>query len=160
MKPIIIPSPQRERWLTQHVPYRISILRGLTVCDEQGGPKGLFRPVFPCIFEASLIVCRWTANFFGLHVHKGTLKLVHERKKTTDVFAIDVGGFLVDPNSLQPEQQKLLTSVLLGANVASAHPTREEIGLMDWEDVKPASVLLIEKTRKHLYDPLGMDLPE
>jgi len=158
---IVLPSPEREKWVTKHVPYRIRILRGLAIYNAQGGKNGALQPVFPSIFEASLIICRWTANFLGLCLdEKRSLQQATRRKHATDIFVIDVGGALVDPAALSDAERMLLTSVLDGANVASAHPTREGRGSMDWRDVEPASALLIEKLKTNLYDVLGMDFPK
>jgi hypothetical protein len=159
LRPIIIRSPERERWLDAHLPYRIEILRGLDIYNSNGGPGGRLRPVFPSIFEAALIACRWSACFLGLRLDKASLRQATKRQKPNDVFAADLGGTLIDPAALPRDQRVLLISVLKGANVASAHPAREGAHSMVPEDVDAASALMIVKLRTHVYDVLGLRLP-
>jgi len=157
-----IPSPERDRWLNDHVPYRIKMLGGLDTFVTTGGRKGPLEPVFPSIFESALIACRWSGNFLGLRVSKeGVLCPVKKRhSRGGDVFCIDLGGTLVDPNSLSKSDAALLTSVLLGADVATAHATREGIHPMTWADVRLAAPFLIRQIEVHLYDVLGLQVPE
>ena len=156
----IAPS-ERENWLYKHVPYRIQILRGLAIYNEQRGPNGPLLPVFPCIFEASLVICRWTANFLGLKFDRRTRTLRRPREREDDdVFVFDLGGTLIDPAELLPEEQALLISVLEGANKASAHATIEGSHSMTPGQVKPAAALMIGKIKTHLYDVLRMQVPE
>jgi hypothetical protein len=160
--PIIIPSPERERWLNEHVPYRIKMLQGLDVFVVTRGRRGPLESVFPSIFESALIACRWSGNFLGLGVSsQGVLRPIKGRHvRGGDVFSIDLGGTLVDPNSLTKSEAALLGCVLLGANVATAHATREGIHPMTWDDVRLAAPLLILQIKLHLYDVLGMRVPE
>lgn len=158
---ITIPSPEREQWLDRHLPYRIQILRGLALYDAHGGPNGPWMPVFPGIFEASLVACRWSASFLGLCLAKsGSLQQVTKRPKVTDVFSVDVGGALVDPTVLPAAESTLLALVFKGANVASAHPVREGAHAMTPAEVPKASVLLIRLIETHVYDRLGLAYPE
>lgn len=159
--PNIIPSPERERWLNEHVPYRIKMLHGLDAFVANGGQKGPLEPVFPSIFEGALIACRWSGNFLGLRESKGVLCPKTKRHpRGADVFSIDLGGTLVDPNSLAKSDAALLGRVLLGASVATAHPTREGIHRMKWGDVRLAAPILILQIKLHLYDVLGLRVPE
>jgi len=124
--PKLIPPEESKRWLYEHVPYRIKMLQGQEAFVVTGGRSGPLERVFPSIFESALIACRWSGNFLGLRAsHKGALVPIEERPKDTDVFSIDLGGTLVDPESLSDSDAVLLGCVLLGANVATAHPTRE-----------------------------------
>jgi len=161
--PNFIPSPERERWLNEHVPYRIKMLRGLDAFVETDGRTGPLEPVFPSMFESALIACRWSGNFLGLCVSKkGVLCSIEKRHHTGDVFSIDLGGTLVDPNSLTKSHTTLLRRVLLGANVATAHPTREGIhpDPVTWDDVRLAAPFLIRQIKVHLYVVLGLQVPE
>ena len=159
--PLIIPSPEREQWLNKHVPYRIKMLQGLDAFVTSGGRTGPLEPVFPSIFESALIACRWSGNFLGLVSPKGVLRPIKDRHaRGGDVFSIDLGGTLVDPNSLTKNEAALLGCVLLGANLATAHPTREGIYPMTWDDVRSAAPLLILQIQLHLYDVLGIKVPE
>jgi hypothetical protein len=158
--PNVIPSPERERWLNEHVPYRIKMLDGLKDFVATGGRSGPLEPVFPSIFESALIACRWSGNFLGLCVSKDVLCPIKKRPRDGDVFSIDLGGTLVDPNSLSKSEAALLRCVLLGANVATAHPTKEGIHPMIWDDVRLAAPLLILQIKLHLYDVLGLRVPE
>jgi hypothetical protein len=159
--PNFIPSPERERWLNEHVPYRIKMLDGLDAFVATGGRRGPFEPVFPSIFESALIACRWSGNFLGLRESKGVLCPIKKRHaRGGDVFSVDLGGTLVDPNSLTKSEAALLACVLLGANVATAHPTKEGIHPMIWDDVRLAAPLLILQIKLHLYDVLGLRVPE
>src|SRR5690348_16055436 len=93
-----IRSPERERWLNEHVPYRIKMLRGLDTFVATDGKTGPLELVFPSIFESALMACRWSGNFLGLRVSKkGVLCSIEERLHSEDVFSIDLGGKLVDP---------------------------------------------------------------
>jgi len=161
--PTLIPSPERERWLNDHVPYRIKMLQGLDAFVATDGRRGPLEPVFPSIFESALIACRWFGNFLGLCVSKkGVLCSIEKRRHSGDVFSIDLGGKLVDPNSLTNGDAALLRRVLLGANVATAHATREGIHTdpVTWDDVRSAAPLLIRQIKSHLYDVLGLQVPE
>jgi hypothetical protein len=160
ISPNIIPSPECERWLTQHVPYRIKMLQGPDAFVSSRGRRGKLEPVFPSIFESALISCRWSGNFLGLGLTKGVLAPA-KRSYPTDVFSIDLGGTLVDPSSLTAKEKVLLECVLRGANVATAHPTREGIHPWNdpWGDVRKAAPLLIQQIKLHLYDVLGMRAP-
>ena len=161
LQPIMISSQERERWLNAHVPYRIQILRGLTIYNEQRGPNGPLLPVFPGIFESTLLAFRWAANFLGLYLDKtGSLRQAEKRKYPTDVFVFDLGGTLIDPAKLSPEERALLISVVEGADKASAHATIEGAHSMTWKQVNPAAALMIRKIKTHLYDVLGMQVPE
>lgn len=156
-----IPSPERERWLENHVPYRIQILRGLAIYKQNHGPEGLMRPVFPCIFEASLMACRWAAAFLGLRFNGKDLERVQgKRQHTDDVFVVDLGGTLIDPAVLPLMDRNLLATVFRGADKASAHPVREGQHSMTVQDVVGAAPLLISKINVHLYGPLGLQIPE
>ena len=65
-------SEQQRRWLECHLPYRIKILRGLDYYDQHNGPRNpILTPLHPSIFEATLLVCRWTANFLGFRLGNG-----------------------------------------------------------------------------------------
>jgi hypothetical protein len=160
--PNFIPSPERERWLNKHVPYRIKLLDGLRAFVANGGRRGPLEPVFPSVFESALIACRWSGNFLGLRESKGVLCPIKERYNRGDVFSIDLRGTLVDPNSLTKSDAALLGCVLRGANVATAHPTREGIDpvTVTWDDVRSAAPLLIRQIKLHLYDVLGLQVPE
>src|SRR5690349_13543080 len=160
--PIIIDPPERDKWLTEHVPYRIKMLQGLDAFVKTRGRTGPLEPVFPSIFEGALIACRWSGNFLGLESPQGVLRPT-KRRYPTDVFSIDLGGTLVDlndPNSLTKSDKVLFGCVLRGADVATAHPTREGIHLMTWDDVWLAAPLLIQRIKLHLYDVLDIPLPE
>jgi hypothetical protein len=159
LKPVLIPSPERERWLDVHLPYRIRILCGLKIYKEQGGPKGPLLSVFPGIFESTLSTCRWASNFLGLYPWGNSLKQTAKRNFASDVFAVDLGGTLVDPAALSINEYALLFSVLKGANVASAHPVREGQHSMKWQDVDPAASLLIQKIETHVYGVLKLIVP-
>lgn len=114
--PKFIPSPERERWFNEHVPYRIKMLRGLDAFVATDGRTGPLEPVFPSMFESALIACRWSGNFLGLCVSKkGVLCSIEKRHHSGDVFSIDLGGTLVDPDSLTKSDAALLRRVLLGA---------------------------------------------
>src|SRR5579864_5785445 len=117
--PIIIPLPERKRWLNEHVPYRIKMLQGLDAFVVAGAQRGPLEIVFPSIFESALIACRWSGNFLGLSVSpEGVLRRTKKRHaRGGDVFSIDLGGTLVDPDSLTKSEAALLGCVLLGANV-------------------------------------------
>jgi hypothetical protein len=159
--PNFIPSPERERWLNEHVPYRIKMLDGLDAFVATGGRRGPLEPVFPSIFESALIACRWSGNFLGLRESKGVLCPIKKRHaRGGDVFSVDLGGTLVDPNSLTKSDAALLGCVLLGANVATAHPTKEGIHPMTWDDIRLAAPFLILQIKLHLYDVLGLLVPE
>ena len=160
--PIVVPSPERERWLNQHVPYRMKMLDGLRAFVENGGRNGPLEAVFPSIFEGALIACRWSGNFLGLRVSRdGALCPVNRRhRRGGDVFSIDLGGTPVDPNSLNKSEAALLRCVLLGADVATAHATREGIHTMGWADVRSTAPLLIGQIKLHLYDVLSLPVPE
>ena len=63
-----------------------------------GGP---LEPVFPSIFDSALIASKWSGNFLGLRVSKRVRWPIKKRDdRGGDVFSIDLGGTLVDPNSL------------------------------------------------------------
>ena len=101
LQPIIIPSPERDRCLNEHIPYRIRMLRGLDAWVATGRRSSPLEPVFPSIFESALIACRWSGNFLGLRASpKGALVPIQKRPKDTDVFSIDLGGTRVDLSSL------------------------------------------------------------
>ena len=138
------------------------MLQGLDAFVTTGGRRGPLEPVFPSIFESALIACRWSGNFLGLGVSpKGVLRPIKGRHpRGGDVFSIDLGGTLVDPNSLAKLEAALLECVLLGANVATAHATKEGIHPMSWADVRLAAPLLIRQIKLHLYDVLGIRVPE
>jgi len=161
--PTLIPSPERERWLNEHVPYRIKMLQGLDAFVATDGRRGPLEPVFPSIFESAVIACRWSGNFLGLRESNGVLCPITKRHaRGGDVFSIDLGGALVDPNSVTNSNAALLGCVLLGANVATAHATREGIHPepVTWDDVRSAAPLLIRQIKLHLYDVLGIRVPE
>ena len=104
------------------------MLQGLDAWVAAGGRNGPLEPVFPSIFESAVITCRWSGNILGLTVRKRVLQAIRERHAGGgDVLSIDLGGTLVDPNLLAKSDAELLTRVFLGANVATAHPTREGI---------------------------------
>lgn len=166
---VIIPSPERDRCLNEHVPYRIKMLQGLDVWVTTGRRNSPLEPVFPSIFESAVIACRWSGNFLGLcATRKGVLHAIEKRHaRCGDVFSIDLGGTLVDPNSLAKSDAELLGRVCLGANVATAHPTREGIhpiwsgsGSAAWDDVRSAAPLLVSQIKLHLYDVLSIPVPE
>jgi hypothetical protein len=158
-QPVCILSPEREKWLDSHVPYRMQILRGLTIYKEQGGLTGPLLPIFPSIFEGALMACRWATHFLGVKLENGSLQ--HPRQRThRDVFVFDLGGNLLDPATLLQEERALLTTVLQGANLASAHPTREGSHSMKPEQVDPAAALLRKKLNAHLYDVLAIPVPK
>jgi hypothetical protein len=158
--PNVIISPERERWLNEHVPYRIKMLDGPRAFVATGGRRGPLEPVFPSIFESALIACRWSGNFLGLGVSKGVLCIKNRDSRGQDVFSIDLGGTLVDPNSLTKSDAELLGRVLLGANVATAHPTKEDIHPITWDDVRSAAPILTLQIKLHLYEVLGLPVPE
>jgi hypothetical protein len=136
LQPIIISSPEREKWLNEHVPYRIKALQALNVFVASGGRLGPLEPVFPNLFEGTVIACRWTASFLGLYVDRqGILKQVADEKKRTGLLAVHLGGSLIDPCILSEDERKLLTTVVKGASIATAHPTKEGIHAMTWDDV-------------------------
>ena len=161
LTPKLISSPERERWLNKHVPYRIQILRGLEAYNASGGPDGLMRHVFPNIFESTLMACRWTMSFLGLRFTRktGMLREVTKRREETDIFSIDLGGTLIEPTKLPQSDLDLLGTVFKAANVGSAHPGQEGAHSMTPEQVGPAAILLISKTKVHLYDILGRPVP-
>lgn len=168
LPPIPIPSPERDRCLNEHVPYRIKMLQGLDAWVAAGGRNGQLEPVFPSIFESAVITCRWSGNFLGLcATGRGVLHAIEKRHaRGGDVFSIDLGGTLVDPNSLAKSDADLLGRVFLGANVATAHPTREGIhpiwsgsGSAAWDDVRSAAPLLVSRIKLHLYEVLGIPVP-
>ena len=159
--PNFIPSPERERWLNEHVPYRIKMLEGLDAFVATSGRTGPLEPVFPSIFESALIACRWSGNFLGLREFKGVLCSIKKRHaRGGDVFSVDLGGTFVDPYSLIKSDAALLGRVLLGANLATAHPTKEGIHPMTWDDVRFAAPFLILQIKLHLYDVLDLRVPE
>jgi hypothetical protein len=144
------------------------MLQGLDAWVATGGRKSPLEPVFPSIFESALIACRWSGNFLGLGANrKGVLHAIKKRHAGGgDVFSIDLGGRLVDPNALAKPDAELLGRVILGANVATAHPTREGIHLIwsgsgsaAWDDVRSAAPFLVSKIKLHLYDVLGIPVP-
>jgi len=56
----------------------------------------------------------------------------------------------------------LLRCVLLGANVATAHATKEGIHKWDdpWDDVRSVAPFLTRQIKLHLYEVLGLPVPE
>lgn len=161
LKPLNLSDLEQGRWLNEHVPYRIKMLDGLQDFVTTGGRNGPLEPAFPSIFEGALIACRWTGNFLGLYVNRnGVLCTARERPHDGDVFSTDLGGKLVDVRLLTDEQRKVLATVLRGADIATAHPTRENIHAMTWADVRKASPLLVEQLRLNLYDELKLPLPQ
>src|ERR1700722_16228685 len=121
---IAIPSAERDRCLNRHIPYRIAMLDGPDLWVRTGGRNSPLEPVFPSIFESALITCRWTGNFLGLTAYPDHPRAVAmgKRPKPTDIFSIDLGGTLVELDSLSKSESELLARVLVGADVATAHP--------------------------------------
>lgn len=102
----------------------------------------------------------WSASFLGLYLDRGSLQQATRRQKRTDVFALDMGGSLIDPASLPHNQRVLLIAVFKGANVASAHPVREGAHSMNPRQVDAAAALMILKIKTHLYDVPSLPVPE
>ena len=51
-----MPDAEKKRWLENHLPYRIQILKGLSFYNENNGCRNhLLRPLHPSIFEATLV---------------------------------------------------------------------------------------------------------
>ena len=105
----------------------------------------------------------------GMYVtRKGVLHAIEKRQaRDGEIFSIDLGGTLTDPNSLAKSDAEVLGRVFLGANVATAHPTREGrhpvwsgSGSAAWDDVRSAAPLLVSQFKLHLYDVLGIPVPE
>ena len=138
------------------------MLNGLDAFVTTGGRNGPLEPVFPSIFESALIACRWSGNFLGLCASADRVLLPIKKRhwSGTDVFTIDLGGALVDPNSLANSDSAQLVRVLLGANVATAHPTKNPIDPVTWADVRWAAPFLKRQIESHLYEVLGLGVPE
>lgn len=160
IQPRLIQSPERERWLRNHIPYRVHILRGLDIYNARGAINGPLRPAQPSLFEAALVTCRWIASFMGVSLDKsGNLRQTLSRPKKDDVFSIDLGARLLDPSLLPPAEEALLAAVLKGANVASAHAVLEGAHNMNDAQVAPAAALLVTQVKLCVYDYLGMPMP-
>jgi hypothetical protein len=159
LKPINITRAERERWLNDHVPYRIEMLNGIHFYKTHHGIDGPLKPVWPSIFESTLIACRWMTSFLGLYLSGTILRQIPDRHKPTDIHVVDVGGTLIDPAELSSSDCELLGLVFRGASVATAHPTREKIHTMTYKDVNPAAQILILKVKEHLYDVLRLPVP-
>ncbi|HYB60675.1 MAG TPA: hypothetical protein VEH50_04270 [Methylomirabilota bacterium] len=162
LQPHLLPPLEQEAWVADHLPYRIQVLRGLEIYDASGGFNSALRPVQPCIFEGTLLNCRWAAYFLGLDLQGNLLTQLAQRKRDNDVHAVDIGGTLVNPTDsadLSVAERALLASVLKGANVAAAHPVREGAHLMKDVYVGPAAKLLIKLIETHVYGVLGKPVP-
>jgi hypothetical protein len=163
MAPRTITSPDCDKWLSDHIPYRIKLLHGLDAFVGSGGKEGPLEEVFPNIFEGALIGCRWLGHFLGLRPVDSTLSVqqrTRRRRDYTDVFSIDLGGLLVSSRDVSPEESNLLFMVLKGANIATAHPTIEGLHPLVWNHVRKATPLLIRLIKSHVYDKLNQPLAE
>ncbi|MBN1807348.1 MAG: hypothetical protein JW837_19030 [Sedimentisphaerales bacterium] len=112
---------QIEEYFTKHLPYRNRILTvHKKICDR--GPYNGDPAILQACFEASLITGRMYLNVLGISKTSRQLSKNHNYQ-SDDVNAEDLGGRLVDIDTLSPDEKDLLFDFLIMADKGAAHLT-------------------------------------
>jgi hypothetical protein len=112
-------------------------------------------------FEASVITGRIYVNVLGLFRSDKANKLYskdHKDFRDDDVSASELGGSLVNLNSMSEDDRKLLLAFMLMADKASAHLTKPKNH--DWQDAHEAIRRICQFLKAHLYEPTGRQCAE
>ena len=142
---------QIEEFFDKHLPYRNQVLtahRKLCAPGAYVGDQAILR----ACFEASLVAGRIYLNVLGIRKsRRGQLEA--NRFRPDDVSAEDLGGKLIDVNSLPSSDKDLVIGFLGMADNAAAHLTLP--AKHPWERTHEAIDRILHYLRANLYIPTG-----
>ena len=136
-------------YLDKHVPYRVGILLAHFRLVRQG--RASSQAILDACFVASLVTARMFLNTLGIGKDKTTL--VRFRPLDTDVCVDDLGGVLIDPAILPPDEQDLFFKFLKMADQAAAHFTIPIVH--DWTVTHDVVLRVHKHLKANLYDHVG-----
>lgn len=152
-----------HEFFVQHLPYRLSQLLALRRWEEelrQLIPSAQHRRFAPAHVEATALMARAFLNLLGVSYAPNSNQLVTTRFKDDDLRATDLGGRMVDLNSLNEADQDILKRVLYQANKATAHITFGDYMMDGWQCLPRGVDIVYELLRTHLYEPAGYPMLE
>lgn len=142
---------QIEEFFNEHLPYRNQVLtihRKLCTLGPYVGNQAILR----ACFEASLATGRTYLNVLGVKINnRGQLEA--NRFRSDDVSAEDLGGSLIDVNSLPSSDKDLFIGFLKMADKGAAHLTLPMNH--PWQRTHEAIDRILHYLRANLYTPTG-----
>src|SRR5260370_40748817 len=139
-----------EEYFDVHLPYRTRIMLAHFKMTREPW-HGDVAQLQAC-FEASLITGRMYLNVLGILKDRHN-KLIPNRFRADDVSAEDLGGTLVDPSRLSPNDHDLLIGFHRMVDTGAAHLTIPMPHPVS--DSHKAIHRILELVKVHLYDRTG-----
>jgi len=140
-------------YLDLHVPYRVNIMLAQYRIARRNLPVG--KDINDACFVASLVTTRLFINMLG--ITKDVTGISVFKPRLTDVCVDDMGGTLIDPETLPPADRELILNFLKMADQAAAHftvPIKHK-----WERSHEVILLVYELLKVNLYDRVGRAIP-
>ena len=157
-------GPLRHEFFVQHLPYRLSQLLALQRWEnelKQLIPEDQHRRFAPCHIEATALMARAFLNMLGISYSRTKAKLVRTSfKPDDDITAIELGGQLVDIDSISETDQDIIKRVLVQANKATAHITWSDYLMDGWQCLPEGVEITLNLLRSHLYEPAGYSMEQ
>lgn len=155
---------QKEKFINEHLPYKLSRLIAIHVVEEMGlernDNKGYKNLVNRIAIEDGFTTGRLFLNFMGIKLSKQDKLTEFKPSWSDDVLINNLGGTKFNPteiDELSVANKKTLTIFLKRANKGSAHFTMERPGEPDgFEELKPGINLILEFLHNNLFRPLNI----
>jgi hypothetical protein len=139
---------QIDEYFKVHLPYRTRILKAHKSLTDRGPYNG-DQAILQACFEASLITGRMYLNVLGISKN-GKGELIKTNFKADDVTAEDLGGTLVDTNSLSQNDKDDFVNFLIMSNKGAAHLTTPR--KHEWDKTHFVIDKIIALLQRHIYD--------
>jgi hypothetical protein len=142
-------NQQIEEYFTTHLPYRTRVLLAHYKMTRNPWTQNI--AWLEACFVASLVTGRLFLNMLGIG-KKGRI-VDRFSPRPDDVTVEDLGGTILDPSTLTPEEKKLFLDFLLMADKAAAHFTMPM--KHDWTKTHDVILRIHHYLRGNLYDRAG-----
>ena len=157
-------NQEKEVFRMEHLPHRLTLLR--TFRDRQAENWQGRGDIYRCVKDAALISIRLFLDAMGLQGYYDDAKKEYilcvnrKERRGDDVWIDQLGGQLVDPNSISNDERQILAGIYKRADKELAHLTVSDVGEFNTPAVIVRGIDIVERLmRANLYDKVGWDWP-
>jgi hypothetical protein len=155
---------EKEAFRIGHLPHRLTLLR--TFRDRQAENWQGKGDIYRCVKDSALISMRLFLDAMGLQGQydetKGEyiLRVNKKERRGDDVWIDQLGGTLVDPDSISDDERRILAGIYKRADKELAHLTVSDVGEFNTPAVIIRGIDTVERLiRTNLYDKVGWAWP-
>ncbi len=157
-------TEEKAKFFSHHIPHRLTLLRAFRNRVNEGYDFNDKKDIYRCLKDSNLIAVRLFLEFLGIKGIKedGIYKLRSFKSNNINDVQVDrFIGSLIELEDINDSEQRILSGVFLRANKELAHFTETYYDEFNEPEILIFAATIIEELlKKHLYDPLGIQLPE